>query len=305
MELYLPIAGMSVDMVLLLGLGSVVGFLSGMFGVGGGFLMTPLLLFIGIPPAVAVGTQSVQILASSFSSVLNHVQRGTVDMKMGGVLVMGGVIGAGIGIVIFRVVRSLGYIDVTIAFSYVILLGIVGATMLNESLRTVLQTIRPGRTASQPKRSHRHGFAHRWPLKLRFPRSRLYISALLPGLIGGAVGILTAIMGIGGGFVMIPAMIYLIGMPASIVVGTSLFQITFVAALTTFLQAAFNHTVDIVLGLLLIVGGVVGAQIGTRVALQLRGEYMRLALAILIVGVCLKLVVDLVATPHYPYELVG
>jgi uncharacterized membrane protein YfcA len=304
MELYLPIAEMSVDMVALLALGGMVGFLSGMFGVGGGFLMTPLLILLGIPPAVAVGTQALQILASSFSSVLNHVQRRTVDVKMGVVLVAGGVVGAGVGIVIFRVVRDLGYIDVTIAFSYVILLGTVGVTMLNESLRTVLQTIRP-RTVSQPKRSHRHGFAHRWPIKLRFPRSRLYISALLPALIGAAVGVLTAIMGVGGGFVMIPAMIYLIGMPASIVVGTSLFQITFVAALTGFLQATFNHTVDIVLGLLLIVGGVIGAQLGTRVALQLRGEYMRLALAVLIVLVCLKLVWDLIATPSFPFELVG
>jgi uncharacterized protein len=295
---------MSVDMVVLLGMGAAVGFMSGMFGVGGGFLMTPLLILLGIPPAVAVGTQALQILASSFSSVLNHIQRRTVDLKMGGVLVAGGVIGAGLGIVIFRVIRDLGYIDVTIAFAYVILLGTVGTTMLNESLRTVLQTIRP-RSSSQPKRSHRHGFAHRWPLKLRFPRSRLYISALLPGLVGGAVGILTAIMGIGGGFVMIPAMIYLIGMPASIVVGTSLFQITFVAGLTAFLQATFNHTVDIVLGLLLIVGGVIGAQIGTRVALQLRGEYMRLALALLIILVCLKLVWDLISTPTFPYELVN
>ncbi|WP_027133755.1 sulfite exporter TauE/SafE family protein [Geminicoccus roseus] len=304
MELYLPIAEMSVDMVVLLGLGAIVGFLSGMFGVGGGFLMTPLLIFMGIPPAVAVGTQALQILASSFSSVLNHIQRGSVDLKMGAVLVGGGILGSSLGIVIFRIVRDLGYIDVTIAFSYVILLGTVGATMLNESLRTVLQTIRP-RGSSQPKRSQRHGFAHRWPLKLRFPRSRLYISALLPALIGGAVGILTAIMGVGGGFVMIPAMIYLIKMPASIVVGTSLFQITFVAALTTFLQATFNHTVDIVLGLLLIVGGVIGAQIGTRVALQLRGEYMRLALALLIILVCLKLVWDLISTPTFPFELVN
>jgi uncharacterized membrane protein YfcA len=304
MELYLPIAEMSVDMVVLLGLGAVVGFLSGMFGVGGGFLMTPLLIFMGIPPAVAVGTQALQILASSFSSVLNHVQRKTVDLKMGGVLVAGGIVGAAIGIVLFRVIRALGYIDVTIAFAYVILLGAVGSTMLNESLRTVLQTMRP-RPVSQPKRSHRHGFAHRWPLKMRFPRSRLYISSLLPALIGAAVGILTAIMGVGGGFVMIPAMIYLIGMPASIVVGTSLFQITFVAALTALLQATFNHTVDIVLGLLLIVGGVIGAQLGTRVAMQLRGEYMRLFLAVLIVLVCLKLVYDLVATPVFPYELVG
>ena len=304
MELYLPIAGMSVDMVVLLGLGAGVGLLSGMFGVGGGFLMTPLLLLLGIPPAIAVGTQSLQILASSFSSVLNHIQRRTVDLKMGAVFVTGGVIGSAIGVVLFRIIRDLGYIDVTIAFTYVILLGTVGALMLNESLRTVLRTIRP-RQASQPKRSHRHGFAHRWPIKMRFPRSRLYISALLPGLIGAAVGMLNAIMGIGGGFVMIPAMIYLIGMPASIVVGTSLFQITFVAALTAFLQASLNHTVDVVLGLLLIAGGVIGAQIGTRVAMQVRGDYMRLALALLIIAVCLKLVYDLIATPSFPYELIS
>lgn len=304
MELYLPIAEMSVDMVVLLGLGALVGFLSGMFGVGGGFLMAPMLLFIGIPAPIAVGTQSLQILASSFSSVLNHIQRRTVDLKMGAVLVGGGVVGAGLGVLVFRVIRELGYIDVTIAFSYVILLGTVGTTMLNESLRTVLQTIRP-RGTSTPKRSQRHSFAHRWPLKMRFPRSRLYISALLPALVGAAVGVLTAIMGVGGGFVMIPAMIYLIKMPASIVVGTSLFQITFVAGLTAFLQASVNHTVDIVLGLLLIVGGVIGAQLGSRVALQLRGEYMRLALAVMIVLVCLKLVYDLIATPSFPYELVN
>ena len=305
MDIYLPIAGMSVDVVVLLALGSAVGFLSGMFGVGGGFLMTPLLLFLGIPPVVAVGTQSVQVLASSFSSLLNHIQRRSVDLKMGAVLVAGGLVGSGLGVLLFGEIRKLGYIDIVIAFSYVLLLGTVGSTMLNDSLRLVWRSFRPLPPGSPVRRAKRHGVAHRWPFKMRFPRSRLYISALVPIGIGAAVGVLTAIMGIGGGFVMIPAMIYLIGMPASIVTGTSLFQITFVAILTSYLQATINHSVDIVLAMLLIVGGVIGAQLGTRVALQLRGEWMRMFLAVLILGVCAKLIYDLIATPADPFQLVN
>ncbi len=301
MFLYLPIAEISVNVIVFLSLGIAVGTLSGIFGVGGGFLMTPLLIFFGIPPAVAVGTEANQIVASSVSGVLAHWRRGNVDFKMGSILLIGGIIGSTFGVWLFRVLRELGQIDLVIMLSYVIFLGTIGLLMFVESLRTMVRS-RSG--AGSRRKLHQHNFLHGLPFKMRFRRSKLYISALLPLLIGVIVGILSAIMGVGGGFIMVPAMIYLLGMPTSVVVGTSLFQIIFVTANATFLQATFNQTVDVVLALLLMVGAVIGAQIGTQLGAKLRGEQLRILLALMVLAVCSKIVYDLVATPDELFIMV-
>ena len=285
---------MSVDVFLILGLGGAIGFLSGLFGVGGGFLMTPLLIFIGIPPAVAVASEANQILAASVSGAWAHMRRGNVDIKMGLVLTAGGFVGSSVGVVIFTLLRQLGQVDLLISLSYVILLGAIGSLMLFESSRTILR--RQAGTATRGK-LHQHIWLHGLPFKMRFRRSRLYISALLPIGIGFFVGILAAIMGVGGGFIMVPAMIYLLGMPTAMVVGTSLFQIIFVTANVTFLQATSNQTVDVVLALLLLTSAVVGAQFGTRVAVKLRGEQLRGLLALMVLLVCGKIAYDLISTP--------
>ncbi|MCH2549212.1 MAG: sulfite exporter TauE/SafE family protein [Alphaproteobacteria bacterium] len=294
MNIYLPIAEMSVDVFLILGLGGAVGFLSGLFGVGGGFLMTPLLIFIGIPPAVSVATEANQIVAASVSGALAHMRRKNVDFKMGLVLTAGGFVGSGVGVLIFTLLRQVGQVDLLIASSYVVMLAAIGSLMLFESSRTILR--RQAGTATRGK-LHQHMWLHGLPFKMRFRRSRLYISAILPLGIGFIVGILAAIMGVGGGFIMVPAMIYLLGMPTAIVVGTSLFQIIFVTSSVTFLQATTNQTVDIVLALLLLTGAVVGAQFGTKVGTRLRGEQLRGLLAILVLVVCGKIAYDLVSTP--------
>ena len=301
MDIYLPIAEMSINLFLLLGIGGVVGFLSGVFGVGGGFLMTPLLMFIGIPPAVAVGTQASQILASSLSGVMAQMRRGNVDFRMGMVLVAGGLVGALLGVWLFGLLRRLGHIDLAISLAYVLFLGTVGILMLIESAAAWFKVRRRG-GAGFTKR-HRHLWLHGLPLKMRFHRSRLYISALMPLGLGVIAGILVAIMGVGGGFLMVPAMIYLIGMPTQVVVGTSLLQITFVTAVTTFLHALNNQTVDVILALALIVGGVLGAQLGSNAGARLRGEQLRILLALLVLAVCVKLGRDLITTPQDIYSL--
>jgi hypothetical protein len=300
MDVYLPIAEMSVNVLLLLGLGGAVGFLSGVFGVGGGFLMTPLLIFIGVPPAVSVGTQSSQILASSVSGVMAHIRRGNVDLRMGIVLVIGGLAGSVLGVWLFGLLRRLGQIDLAISLIYVLFLGTVGALMLVESVRAWLRV--RARRDTFTKR-HRHLWLHGLPLRIRFHRSRLYISALMPLGVGVVAGILVAIMGIGGGFLLVPAMIYLIGMPTQVVVGTSLFQITFVTAATTLLHAVNNQSVDIILALAMIVGGAIGAQFGSSAAKRLRPEQLRILLALIVLGVCTKLGYDLIATPEDLYSL--
>jgi uncharacterized membrane protein YfcA len=299
MYLYLPIAELSVNVWVFLGLGIGVGTLSGIFGVGGGFLMTPLLIFMGIPPAVAVGTEANQILASSVSGVFAHWRRGNVDFKMGAVLLIGGLIGSTFGVFLFKMLREMGQIDLVIMLSYIVFLGSIGCLMLIESLRTMQRSRSPG----SRRKLHQHNFLHGLPFKMRFRRSKLYISALLPLLIGTVIGILSAIMGVGGGFVMVPAMIYLLGMPTAVVVGTSLFQIIFVTANATFLQATLNQTVDVVLALLLIVGAVIGAQLGTIVGAKLRGEQLRGLLALMVLSVCGKIVYDLLVTPEELYVL--
>jgi uncharacterized membrane protein YfcA len=291
-QLYLPIAEVSVNILLLLGLGLVVGFLSGMFGVGGGFLMTPTLIFFGVPPTVAVSTQAPQILA--------HFRRDNVDLTMGAVLTLGGLVGSIIGVWLFALLRRLGQIDLVIGLTFAILLGVMGSLMLAESTRTILNMRK-----ANPKREklHKHYLLHRLPLKMRFRKSRLYISVALPLLIGLFVGILVAIMGIGGGFILVPAMIFLLGMPTLLAIGTSLFHIVFVTANTTFLHAMENQTVDIPLALLLTIGGVIGAQIGAGVGAKLKAVQLRGLLGLMVLAVAAKVIVDLVATPVDLYSI--
>jgi uncharacterized protein len=301
MQLYLPIAEVSVDAFLLLGIGGAVGFLSGMFGVGGGFLITPLLFFIGIPPAVAVATGANQVVASSVSGVLAQVRRRAVDFRMGTVLLIGGMVGSVVGVWVFRLMTALGQIDLFVQLSYVLFLGLIGAMMLQESLRARARVLRPG--GVQVRRSHVHTWVHRLPLKMKFRASGLYISVLPPLLVGAATGFLAAIMGVGGGFIMVPAMIYLLGMPSKVVVGTSLFQIIFVTAFTTLMHALTSQTVDILLALVLILGGVIGAQFGARVQSRLRAEELRILLSLLVLAVAGKIALDLLLTPAELYSI--
>ena len=300
MQIYLPIAEISVDAFLLLGLGGLVGLLSGIFGVGGGFLMTPILIFIGVPAPVAVGTEANQIVASSVSGVLAHWSRGNVDFKMGAVLLLGGIAGSSFGVWLFAILREIGQIDLVIKLAYVTFLGIVGTLMLIEGLAALRRRKLAG---ASRRKLHKHTWIHGLPLKMRFRRSKLYISALLPFGVGFFVGVLAAIMGVGGGFIMVPAMIYLLGMPTAVVVGTSLFQIIFVTANVTFLQAYANQTVDVVLALLLLTGGVIGAQLGAKIGSKLRGEQLRALLALMVLAVCGKLLFDLSVTPEDIYSM--
>lgn len=301
MQIYLPIAEQSLNVFLLLGMGGVVGFLSGMFGVGGGFLMTPLLIFSGIPPIVAVATEANQIVASSVSGSIAQWRRNNVDVKMGLVLLSGGIVGSVIGVQLMKVLRELGQVDLVISLSYVIFLGIIGSLMLVESVRTVLKS-RSGQ-AVPAKRPGQHNWVHNLPFKMRFKRSKLYISAIPPIAVGVLVGLLAAIMGVGGGFIMVPAMIYLLRMPTSVVVGTSLFQIVFVTSLVTILHATQNQTVDAVLALLLMTGGVIGAQIGAQAGQRLKGEQLRALLALMVLGMCIKICIDLIVQPAELYTV--
>ncbi|NVK17792.1 MAG: sulfite exporter TauE/SafE family protein [Methylocystaceae bacterium] len=298
MSIYLPIAETSVNFFLLLSMGASVGFLSGLFGVGGGFLLTPLLILLGIPAPVAVATQSNQIVASSVSGVIAHMRRKNVDFKMGYMLLIGGIIGSCVGVWLYTLLQQLGQIDLVIKLSYVILLSSIGGLMFVESLLSFLRT-RKGLSpqGDRYKRRDHSGWQHGLPFKMRFRRSKLYISALLPIGVGFFVGILVAIMGVGGGFIMVPAMIYLLGMPTNIVIGTSLFQIIFVTANVTVLQSATNQTVDIVLALILLIGGVIGAQFGARAAMKLKGEQIRLLLSLIVLLVCFKIGFDLALQP--------
>lgn len=302
MQIYLPIAEMPVDPMVIIFMGAAVGFLSGMFGVGGGFLMTPLLIFYGIPPAVAVGTEASQIVASSVSGVLAHLKRKTVDFQMGGFLVLGGGAGAVVGIAIFRHLREAGQVEILISLSYVAFLSVVGGLMLVESARALLRA-----PEDKPKRRKRRSVA--WmaamPFAMRFRRSQLYISPIPPIALGFCVGVLAAVMGVGGGFIMVPAMLYILNMPTNVVVGTSLFQIIFVTAIATVLHAAANQTVDVILALLLLSGGVIGAQIGARVGVRLKGEQLRALLALIVLAVCSRLIIDLTLPPDSLFVIEG
>jgi uncharacterized membrane protein YfcA len=302
MEIYLPIAGMSQDLFLILGLGAVVGLLSGMFGVGGGFLLTPLLLQFGIPPAIAVASSANQVVGASVSGCIAHWRRGNVDVKMGVILLIGGFAGSTFGIWVFRLLRALGQIELTISLCYVILLGALGTLMLVDALKIYARRRKSG--GKLPARGpHHHTWIHNLPYKMRFRRSRLYISAFAPAGVGFTVGFLSAIMGVGGGFVMVPAMIYLLGMPSTVVVGTSLFQITFVSANVTILQATTNQTVDVVLALLLLVGGTIGAQLGARVGARLRTEQLRILLALLVLAMAVNVFLELTVRPIDLYAI--
>jgi uncharacterized membrane protein YfcA len=301
MHIYLPIAEMSVSVLLYLGMGAAIGFLSGLFGVGGGFLLTPLLILSGVPSSVAVGTGTAQIVASSVSGAVAQYQRNNVDVKMGLVLLAGGIAGSVIGVQIVRILRQLGQFDFFIAMCYVLFLGVIGVLMMIESL-SAIRSARAGRAASG-RSPGQHSWVHGLPLKMRFQRSKLYISAVPPVLIGAFTGFLAAIMGAGGGFIMVPAMIYLLRVPTSVAIGTSLFQIVFVTAATTLLHATLNRSVDIVLALILIVSGVLGAQFGATAGARLKAEQLRFLLAALVLLVCLRFAWDLVVKPDELYSI--
>jgi uncharacterized membrane protein YfcA len=299
--IYLPIAELSVNLFVLLAMGAAVGFLSGMFGVGGGFLITPLLIFYNIPPAIAVATGANQVVASSFSGALSHMKRGTLDFKLGTVLLAGGVVGSTIGIYVFSILREMGQLDLFISLLYVVLLGTVGGLMLVESVRA----IRRSRDGAAPtlKKSGQHNWIHRLPLKMRFRASKLFVSVIPVVGLGAGIGFLSSIMGVGGGFIMVPALIYLLKVPTNVVVGTSLFQIIFVAAYTTIVHATTNQTVDVVLAFMLMVGGVAGAQYGAKAGQRLRGEQLSALLALLVLAVALRLGFDLFVRPQSLYSL--
>lgn len=299
MHIYLPVAGISADVFLLLSIGLSVGILSGMFGVGGGFLITPLLFFIGIPPAVAVATSANQIVASSFSGVLAHWRRRTVDVPMGLTLMAGGLAGAFIGVWVFNLLKEMGQVDLMVRIFYVVFLGIVGALMFVESLGALMR----GNQKRRPPERRARSWVQRMPMRVRYKVSGLYISVFPPLMVGFVVGLLSAIMGVGGGFIMVPAMIYLLHMPTKVVVGTSLLQIIVVAGFTTLMHAEASQTVDVVLAVILLIGGVVGAQLGTRIGLKLRAEQLRIALAGLVLAVCIKVALELAIMPAELYNL--
>ena len=295
MSIYLPIAEININIFLVVFIGMLVGALSGLFGVGGGFLMTPLLIFLGIPPVVAVGSEAPHVLASSVSGVIAHWRKKNVDFKIGFFLLSGGVVGSTLGVNLFKLLKTYGQIDIVIQFLFLIFLGFIGISMAFESAKTTIKNYRT--TSAIRTKLHQHSWIHGLPFKLRFHRSKLYISAIPPILIGFFVGVFSAMMGVGGGFIMIPAMVYILGMSTNVVVGTSLFQIIFVTANSTFFQSYLNQTVDIVLASLMIIGGVIGAQFGARLGSKLKAEYLRGILAIIVLTVCAKIFIDLTLTP--------
>jgi len=298
--IYLPIAQISVDLLLIVAIGAAVGFLSGLFGVGGGFLITPLLIFLGIPTTVAVATGANQVVASSVSGALAQWRRGNVDFKLGIVMLVGGFLGSTIGVFVVAWLKKKGQVDLFISLTYVMMLGIIGSLMLVESLNAIRKS--RGGATSAPKRKG-HSWLDGLPFKQRFQRSKLYVSAIPPVAIGVFVGFLSAIMGVGGGFVIVPALIYLMRVPTSVVIGTSLFQTIFVAGYTTVMQAWQNQSVDAVLAILLVIGGVVGAQFGVRVGQNLKGEQLRALLAALVLAVAIRLAFGLILKPSELYSL--
>jgi uncharacterized membrane protein YfcA len=300
-QLYLPIAELTVNMFLFLGMGGAVGFLSGMFGVGGGFLLTPLLIFTGISPAVAVATVTPQIVASSTSAAISYWRRNLIDLKMTALLASGGLVGSALGVFAFRLLRSVGQLDITIALAYVAFLGSIGVIMLRESVRALLRS-RSGR-ASLPRGPAHHSWIHGLPLKVRFRRSKLYVSLIPIVALGSGIGFLGSVLGLGGGFLMVPALIYLLRVPTNVVIGTSLAYTLVTMAAATVLQATANKTVDVMLAVLLMVGGVVGAQFGAQVGQVLRGEQLRALLALLVLGVALRVLLSLFLTPDQIYSM--
>jgi len=302
-DIYLPIAEVAVNAPLIVLLGALVGFISGMFGIGGGFLMTPMLVFLGIPAPVAVASMANHVAASSMSSVIAYSRRRAVDLRMGAVLAAGGIVGAFVGVEVFRWLRLLGQADLVVSLSYLVFLGVIGGLMLMESLGAILRRRR--NEPPPPRRDRRPVWLYGLPLKMRFPRSRLYISVIPPLGLGAFVGILSAIMGVGGGFILVPAMVYVLRMPAGMVVGTSLLQIIITTALTGVLQAGRNQTVDIVLATLLLVGGIVGAQFGARASSRFRAEELRAILALIVLLVGLRMGIGLFLAPDEPFVLLS
>ena len=300
MDIYLPIAGLSVNALVIIGLGGLVGLLTGMVGVGGGFLTTPILIFYGIPPAVAVASATTQITGTSISGVLAHRRRRGVDIRMGVVIIVGGVVGSIVGGFVFRLLQQSGQIDTVISILYVLLLGSIGVIMARESA-TALEIIKPRAGGSErPPRRHNPLIAA-LPMRWRFYRSGLYISPLAPLGLGFLSGLLTALLGIGGGFIMVPAMIYLLGMSAQVVVGTSLLQILFVTGVTTIVHATTTRSVDIVLAGLLLIGSVIGAQYGARFAQKMKPELLRMILAIMVLAVAARMALPLGWQPEEIY----
>ena len=301
MQLYLPIAEIPINIFIILALGLLTGFLAGMFGIGGGFLSTPLLIFNGIPPAIAVSTSANQIMASSVSGVLAHLRKDNVDIKMGLVLLAGGLLGSSFGVWILHILQKTGYIDIVISLLYVLFLGSIGIMMMLESGKIILEK-KYNLVWLTPKNQARTIATwirkiHKLPYKTYFPKSNIEVSIIIPSIIGFVVGILVAIMGIGGGFIMIPAMIYILRMPSSVLVGTSLFQIIFIAGNTTFLQSITSHNVDIVLAFVMIISSVIGAQIGVIIANKTNTDKLRSILALMIIGICIKMLLDLFSHP--------
>lgn len=301
MLIYLPIAELSVNMFVIFGMGGAVGFLSGLFGVGGGFLLTPLLIFSGIPPVVAVATVASQIVASSASAALSYWRRRMIDLKLALVLMLSGMVGTLIGVIVFNGLRSLGQLDLIIGISYVTFLGAIGGLMLSESVRAILNT-RRGKPAPL-RRPGQHIWIHGLPLKMRFKRSKLYVSAIPVVALGIGIGFLGALLGIGGGFILVPALIYLLRVPTNLVIGTSLIQIVATMSIATILHAVTNFSVDIVLAIILMVGGVIGAQFGARVGQNIRGDHLRALLGLLVLAVAIRFLFGLVTPPEEPFSL--
>ena len=301
MQVYLPIAELTVNMLLFLGMGGAVGFLSGMFGIGGGFLLTPLLIFSGIPPAVAVASVTPQIVASSTSAAISYWRRRLIDEKMTALLGLGGVLGSALGVYTFRALRSVGQLDLILALAYVSFLGFIGTIMLREAASAIWRS-RSGR-ASPLRRPGHHNWIHGLPLKTRFRRSKLYVSVIPVVGLGAGIGFLGTVLGMGGGFIMVPALIYLLRVPTNVVIGTSLAYTLITMAVATVLHATANKSVDVMLAIVLMVGGVVGAQFGAQVGQALRGEQLRALLALLVLGVALRVLLSLFLAPDEIFSL--
>ncbi|PPR43736.1 MAG: hypothetical protein CFH30_00114 [Alphaproteobacteria bacterium MarineAlpha8_Bin1] len=292
MSFYLPIAEIQINILVILFFGFLVGFMSGLFGVGGGFLMTPLLIFMGIPPSTAVGTEAVQILGSSVSGAIAHGRKKNIDYEIGIFLLIGGIFGSTVGVIIFNFLKESGNIDLIINILYVIFLATIGILMLIESTLSILR-----KEEVQVRKKKRRTFLDYMPMKLRFKRSKIYISIFLPITIGIIVGLLSALMGVGGGFIMVPAMIYLFRMNTISAIGTSLFQIVFITLNVSILQATYNQSVDLILAIFLLIGGVIGAQFGSKLTSRFRGEQIRVLLAIIVMIVCFCMGLELISEP--------
>jgi len=301
LQIYLPIADLPVNVFVILAMGLAVGFISGMFGIGGGFLMTPLLIFLGISPAVAVATVSSHIAASSMSGAISYWRRRTIDLALASMLLAGGIIGTAFGVWLFTTLRAVGQLDITIGISYVLLLGIVGALMVIESVRAILRA-RQGKPV-ELRRPGSHTWIHGLPFKLRFKRSRIYVSTIPVWGIGFTMGFIGAVMGIGGGFLLVPLLIYVLRVPTATVIGTSMVLTLITMASATVMHAATNHLVDALLALLLMVGGVTGAQFGARAGQKMRGERLRLLLGLLVLAVGIRFALDLILPPDNLYSI--